>query len=72
MFRGIAEVELEHEKRYQRLLGHMKNGTYYARETPIRWKCTKCGRVHEGTEAPERCPVCAHPQGWFVPLEANY
>ena len=72
IFRRVAEVEVEHEKRYLRLLGHVKNGTLYKREKPIRWKCAKCGRVHEGTEAPERCPTCAHPQGWFIPVEANY
>ena len=72
IFRRIAEVEVDHEKRYLRLLGHVKNGTLYKRDAPIRWKCAKCGRVHEGTEAPERCPTCAHPQGWFIPVEANY
>ena len=72
MFRAVAAVEVEHEKRYQRLLAHVKAGTLYRREKPIRWKCAKCGRVHEGTEAPDRCPTCAHPQGWFVPVEANY
>ena len=72
MFRAIAAVEVEHDKRYQRLLSHVKAGTLYKREKPVRWKCTKCGRVHEGTEAPEKCPTCAHPQGWFVAVEANY
>ncbi len=72
IFFRVAEVEVQHEKRYLRLLDHLKNGTLYKREKPIRWKCTKCGRVHEGTEAPERCPTCAHPQGWFIPVEANY
>jgi rubrerythrin len=72
LFHGITAVEVEHEKRFLRLLGHVKNGTLYKREVPIRWKCAKCGLVHEGTEAPERCPVCAHPRGWFTPVEANY
>ena len=72
MFRAVAAVEVEHDKRYQRLLAHIKSGTLYKREKPVRWKCTKCGRVHEGTEAPEKCPTCAHPQGWFVAVEANY
>ena len=63
---------MEHEKRYLRLFDHVKNGTLYKREKPIRWKCAKCGRVHEGTEAPERCATCGHPQGWFTPVEANY
>jgi len=50
----------------------MRNGTLYKREAPIRWKCAKCGRIHEGTEAPERCATCSHPHGWFIPVEANY
>jgi rubrerythrin len=53
--------------------GHEKvAATLYKREVPIPWKCAKCGRVHEGTEAPKRCPTCDHPQGWFIPVEANY
>lgn len=72
IFRQVAEAETEHEKRYLRLLDRLKTGTLYSREKPIRWKCAKCGRVHEGTEAPERCPTCGHPQGWFTPIEANY
>jgi rubrerythrin len=72
IFRNVAMVEEHHEKRYLRLLEHVKNGTLYKRENPIRWKCAKCGRVHEGNEAPEWCPTCAHPQGWFVPIEATY
>jgi len=72
IFRNVAMAEENHEKRYMRLLDHVKNGTLYKRDKAIRWKCAKCGRVHEGTEAPEWCPTCAHPQGWFVPIEANF
>lgn len=69
VFYRIADVEVEHEKRYLALLERVKNGTLFKRTKPIRWKCLKCGRIHEGTEAPDRCPTCAHPQGWFVPAE---
>ncbi len=72
IFFRVAEVEVEHEKRYQALLARLKNGTLFRRETPIRWKCLKCGRIHEGTEAPNLCQTCAHPRGWFVPAEENY
>jgi rubrerythrin len=72
IFRRVADVEVEHEKRYLRLLDHVRKGTLYRREMPIRWKCAKCGRVHEGTEAPDRCATCGHSQGWFTPVEANY
>ncbi len=69
LFRAIAKVEAEHEKRYQALLARVKAGTVFRRESAIRWKCLKCGHVHEGTGAPERCPVCGHAQAWFVPAE---
>ena len=41
----------------------------YRKAQPIRWICTVCGRVHEGTEPPEFCPVCGHPRGHFKPAE---
>ena len=72
VFRAIAAVEAHHEKRYQALHERVKAGTLFRRETPIRWKCLKCGHIHEETGAPERCPVCAHPQGWFFPAERNF
>ena len=72
LFRNVAVAEVGHEKRYLRLLDQAKNGTLYKRESPIQWKCTKCGRIHEGKEAPKVCPTCAHPQGWFMAIEANF
>lgn len=72
LFKNVALAEVNHETRYLRLLDQVKNGTLYKREAPIQWKCTKCGRIHEGTEAPKVCPTCAHPQGWFAPIEANF
>jgi rubrerythrin len=70
-FRNIASVEVHHEARYLRILSRLREGTLFRSEEPVRWKCLKCGHVHEGTAAPSTCPVCAHPQGWFVP-EAGY
>ncbi|MDF7826586.1 thiamine pyrophosphate-binding protein [Pontiellaceae bacterium B12227] len=29
------------------------------------WKCTVCGYIHEGDEAPETCPVCGAPASVF-------
>ena len=72
LFKNVALAEVNHEKRYLRLLEQVKNGTLYKRPAPIQWKCTKCGRIHEGTEAPKMCPTCAHPQGWYAPIEAEF
>lgn len=72
-FENISKVEEKHEARYAALLTHLQNGTLYTRDNPIRWKCTKCGYIHEGAEAPEECPSCKHPQGYYIPLnEGDY
>lgn len=67
LFREIAEVEKEHEERYKKLLDMVEKGTVYKREKPIRWKCLKCGYIHEGTEPPEKCPSCKHPREYYEP-----
>lgn len=67
LFEQIAKVEKEHEERYLSLLKMVENGTVYKREKKIKWKCAKCGFVHEGTEPPTKCPSCKHPLEYFEP-----
>ena len=67
LFTEIAEVEENHEKRYKKLLEMVEKGTVYKRDKPIRWKCSKCGYIHEGTEPPEKCPSCKHPREYYEP-----
>lgn len=67
LFTQISKVEEEHEKRYKKLLDMLEKGKVYKRDKPIRWKCSKCGYVHEGTEPPETCPSCKHPREYYEP-----
>jgi len=67
LFEEIAKVEKEHEARYQKLLEMVEAGTVFQREQPIRWKCSKCGFIHQGTEPPEECPSCKHPPEYYEP-----
>ena len=71
-FRGVAQVEAAHEKRYQRLLDHYREGKTFKDDAPLGWKCGNCGYIYEGDEAPEICPVCAHPQAYFELRSQNY
>ena len=71
-FKEIAEVEEQHEKRYRKLLKNLKEGRVFKRDTVVKWKCRNCGYVHEGKEAPEECPACAHPQAYYELLCENY
>jgi len=64
-FREIAEVEEHHEARYRALLANVESGTVFKRDTVVRWKCRNCGYIHEGPEAPEVCPACAHPRAHY-------
>jgi len=67
LFSQIAKVEEQHRNRYRKLLERLENGTLYKRDDKVKWKCLKCGYVHEGTEPPPKCPSCQHPQEYFTP-----
>jgi len=67
LFRQIAKVEAHHEKRYRKLLKMVEEGNVYKREKPVKWKCSVCGYVHDGTEPPNKCPCCAHPKEYYEP-----
>ena len=71
-FKMVAKVEVEHEKRYNALIERLEGEGFFRRAGTIRWKCLNCGYIHEGSKAPEICPACQHPQGYFEPLAINY
>ena len=65
-FRLVAEIEKKHEDTFLKLLNEIKNDEVFKRKTGVvMWRCRNCGHIHIGSEAPERCPVCDHPQGYF-------
>ena len=64
-FRMIAKVEKHHEERYKKLADNVANGLVFKKNEKVVWKCGNCGYIHEGTEAPDKCPACAHPQSYF-------
>lgn len=72
VFRKIAEVEKHHEARYRKLLKNIENGTVFKKDTVVLWKCNNCGYIYEGDSAPDACPACAHPQGYFEVFVENY
>lgn len=72
VFTEISEVEEEHEKRYRKLIKNIQDGKVFKRDETVKWKCRNCGYVHEGKEAPDECPACAHPQAYYELLCENY
>jgi rubrerythrin len=72
VFRMISVAETGHEKRYLALLDNIEKGKIFKRAASTKWRCRNCGYVHEGPEAPESCPACAHPQAYYELLAENY
>jgi len=72
VFRNIAVAEARHRDRYLALGKNIAEGKVFKREKPVRWVCRNCGYVHEGTEAPDTCPACAHPQSYYELEATNY
>ena len=63
--RAIGDAEKHHEERYTKLLAVVKEGKVFKKDASVKWVCRECAYVHEGTDAPESCPSCSHPQGYF-------
>jgi len=71
-FRQVAKVEAYHERRYLKLFGNVEQNKVFKKDAPVKWKCRNCGYVHEGSEAPEKCPVCNHPKSYYEVWTENY
>jgi len=71
-FRGVASVEVNHERRYLKLLKNLEAGEVFRRPSPVKWKCRNCGHILEAPEAPAKCPVCAHVRAYFELFSENY
>ena len=71
-FEAIAVAEKQHEKGYLALASNIEKGRVFRRNKKVVWQCRNCGYLHEGTEALEECPACAHPQAHFELLGENY
>ena len=72
LFEAVAKIEKEHEERYLKLLDNVRSGSVFAKREKVIWICRNCGHIHEGPEAPESCPTCAHPQSYFELRVINY
>ena len=70
--RAIANAEKQHEKRYLALAANIEAGRVFKRDKKVVWRCINCGYLHEGEEAPEICPACAHPQAYYELLGENW
>ena len=67
----IAEIEKVHGDRFGKFAKWMEENKLFVSQVKTGWICLNCGFIYEGEEAPEKCPVCAHDQGYFLRLELS-
>ena len=72
LFEGVAKIEKEHEERYRKLLSNVKEELVFSKDGDKIWKCRNCGHIVIGKEAPDVCPICAHPKSYFEIKAENY
>jgi rubrerythrin len=72
VFDAVSVAEKQHEKRYNDLRANIEGDRVFKRDKPVVWRCINCGYLHEGPEAPETCPACAHPREWYELLGENW
>lgn len=72
LFEAVGKIEKSHEERFLKLLDNVENQKVFKKLDIQVWRCSNCGHIYVGTEAPKVCPVCAHPQAYFELVAENY
>ena len=72
IWEAVSVAEKQHEKRYLDFLKNIENGTVFKKDKPVVWRCINCGYLHEGADALESCPACAHPLAYQELLGENW
>jgi len=72
VFESIAVAEKQHAKRYEAFAANIDAGKVFKKDQAVIWRCTNCGFLYEGMDAPKACPACAHPQAYFEVLGENW
>jgi rubrerythrin len=71
-FDAISVAEQHHEQLFRELAENIKNNRVFARQEEQVWKCLGCGYLHRGSAAPDKCPACVRPTGYFELLGRNW
>jgi len=72
LFESVGKIEKEHEARYLKLLKNIEDGSVFAKKEKSIWICRNCGYIVDNESAPQKCPVCSHPQAYFELRILNY
>jgi len=71
-FNNIIVAEENHKKLYLELADNIAKDRVFQKEEEQVWRCLSCGYLHTGKSAPEKCPACVKPTGYFELLYKNW
>ena len=54
------------------LLKELEDNTFYLKDEPVVWECSKCGYRCEREQAPDICPFCKHTKEYCQTRAALY
>ena len=72
LFEEVGKIEKDHEERFSKLLDNVNGELVFSKDGDKIWKCRNCGHIVIGKEAPDVCPICAHPKSYFEIKAENY
>lgn len=62
---AISIAEKQHKKSFLALSENIQTGKVFERNQPETWRCSNCGYLHHGKNAPSKCPACVRPVDYF-------
>ena len=65
LFSGIANINLNHNNTLQTVIDDIHNNQLFCKPQQRLWLCLGCGNILSGECAPEVCPICGYPQGYY-------
>ena len=71
LFDKVAKIEGQHEEEFKKLQSELSGNKLFEKKQETEWKCLNCGHVYKGTNPPETCPVCSHPNTYFMEITTN-
>ena len=72
LFERIGSVEKRHEERYTKYISEVSGKKMFVSDSAeTYWVCLNCGFILQAKDAPQTCPACFHPQGYFKKYNEN-
>ncbi len=65
LFNGIGNIKLNHSSMLQVQMMNIQDNQQFCKPNPALWVCMGCGNILNGECAPDICPICGYPQGYY-------